>query len=247
MKHPVLLLLLCVSLIQSGCRDSDPANADKTSTSPAEKSPVGNDSNTGNEKRVPLKRFTFYDGTTRKLPANWERTSYGGEGEIHFENGVIGMEIGSGLTGINWKVDKYPTNNFKMIVRARRIVGEDMTCGLTFPVGDQFASLIVGGWGGSVVGISCVDGKAANENKTTSDMQFIHKQWYTVEVVVRGNRLTCSVDDRKVVEIDTTGHKFSLRGGCEPSQPFAVFTFATCIEVDRIEIIDLSGKQTSVD
>ncbi len=179
-----------------------------------------------------------------ELPQDWIRTNYGGQGSVEVQNKVITMDIGQGLTGIHWNTKNFPKDNFEFVVRARRITGEDMTCGLTFPVGDQFASLIVGGWGGSVVGISCIDDKAADENETTSDMQLKHRQWYTIHVRVADNKLVCFVDGKKVVDISTKGRKFSLRGDCESSQPFAVFSFGTYIEVDRLEIVDLSEKRS---
>ena len=230
----VPLLLVCL-LATQGCQKIDSGKGkDSKQTKPAVKK-------SKNSKTAFEEFLVRFDG--KKIPAGWKRTQYGGEGSIDTEVGVIRMEIGQALTGLHWETKDFPKNNFEFRVRARRIVGEDMTCGLTFPVGDQFASLIVGGWGGSVVGISCINGKPADENETTKNLQLKHNQWYTVRVQFHSERLICFVDDEKVVDLATKGRKFSLRGDCESSQPFSVFTFGTCIEVDRLEIVRLGPRK----
>ena len=70
-----------------------------------------------------------------------------------------------------------------------RVEGSDFFVGLTFPVRDSHASLIVGGWAGSVVGISSIDGRDASENETTEVMKFKNGQWYKFRLRVRADRL----------------------------------------------------------
>ena len=42
--------------------------------------------------------------------------------------------------------------------------------------------MIIGGWGGHLVGISSVDYFDASENMTTSDYPFKSQTWYTIRV-----------------------------------------------------------------
>ena len=77
---------------------------------------------------------------------------------------------------------KLPKTNFEISLDAKRVQGHDFFCGLTFPVGDSFASLIVGGWGGAVCGISSIDGNDASSNDTTTRRKFDNDKWYHIRL-----------------------------------------------------------------
>ena len=64
-----------------------------------------------------------------------------------------------------------------------RLDGSDFFCSTTFPVGKDPCTLVVGGWGGMVVGLSNVDHEDASENGTTKTMTFKNKRWYRVRSV----------------------------------------------------------------
>ena len=76
------------------------------------------------------------------------------------------MKSGDPFTGLNW-TNTFPEANYEITMEAMRLSGSDFFCGLTVPVGTNFCSLIVGGWGGSLFGISSIDGMDASENETT--------------------------------------------------------------------------------
>ena len=63
--------------------------------------------------------------------------------------------------------ETFPKVDYEVNLDAKRVAGNDFFCGITFPVGKRFCSLIVGGWGGATVGLSSIDGKDAAENETT--------------------------------------------------------------------------------
>ena len=94
-----------------------------------------------------------------------------------------------------------------------KIEGDDFFCGLTFPVKDTHCSLIVGGWGGGVVGLSSIDGMDASENDTTKYLKFEKNKWYKIKVEVRPDRIKAWVDEDKMVDAETTDHKIDLRAG----------------------------------
>ena len=105
----------------------------------------------------------MFDGSTL---AGWRETAFAGHGEVHCQSGVAVLSMGSPFTGINW-TNEFPKVNYEVALDAMRVMGSDFFCGLTVPVGTNFCSLIVGGWGGSLVGISSLDGMDASENETT--------------------------------------------------------------------------------
>ncbi len=105
---------------------------------------------------------------TAERHADWEMTAFGGEGEIEAEDGLLVFEMGSPLTGLHWAGGELPRWDFELEVSACRLAGTDFFCGLTFPVGESHATLILGGWGGALTGLSCIDGADASMNETTA-------------------------------------------------------------------------------
>ena len=150
-----------------------------------------------------------------KTLAGWEVVRYGGEGEPYVKNGVLTLPMAaSGMsTGLCWVGDSLPVNNYAIYYEARRVEGNDIFAGLSFPYGDTFATLIFGGWAGIVSGLSCIDGYDASQNETTKHVYFRDHQWYPVQLRVTTDSIRAFVDTVKVVDIATAGKKIHLRGG----------------------------------
>ncbi len=107
--------------------------------------------------------------------------------------------MGDGCTGVTWK-KAFPRSDYEVSLDAKRIAGTDFFCGMTFPVGKNFCSLIIGGWGGGTVGLSSIDGKDASENETTSIRNFETNRWYHIRLVVTEEFIRAWVDSAKVVD-----------------------------------------------
>jgi hypothetical protein len=103
----------------------------------------------------------LFDGKTL---AGWTPTKFGGGGEIEVKDGTLILNQGI-LTGVNY-TNPVPTVDYEVAFEARRTMGQDFFCGLTFPVRDSHATLVVGGWGGAVVGISSLNNQDASQNVT---------------------------------------------------------------------------------
>ena len=120
--------------------------------------------------------LTLFNGTSLD---NWSKTDYAGKGEIFIDNNqTLVMEMGATLSGIHWTGDDLPVENYEISLQARRTMGSDFFCGLTFPYKDSHATLILGGWGGSLIGISSIDDFDASENETGDAYIFEEKEWY---------------------------------------------------------------------
>lgn len=166
---------------------------------------------------------SLFDG--REL-GQWRSTPFGGEGEVSVADGTIRLAMGSDLTGITWQ-GEFPRSGYEIALDARRDEGVDFFCGLTFPVGKGSCSFIVGGWGGSVVGLSSIDGLDASQNATTTSGSFVSDRWYRIRVSVSDARIECFIDDERVVDQAVADHQFAVRDEMLPARPLGIATYAT--------------------
>ncbi len=167
----------------------------------------------------------LFDGETL---SNWAVTAFGGNGKVSAEPGQINIGAGEELTGISWTNGTLPKTDYEVSLEAKRVEGGDFFCGLTFPVADSWCSLILGGWGGGVVGLSSLDDYDASENETTRNLAFTTGQWYKVRVRVTPAKIQAWLDDKKIVDVSIVGRKVSLRpGSIYLSEPLGVATYET--------------------
>jgi hypothetical protein len=243
-----LLALLIVTLLAGGCasgpkQTSTPApTASATATQPAaQPEPKSNLPAAITNTAAPFEGEGWqpmFDGHSLK---GWEETTqFGGRGPIECRSGVILLNMGDPFTGINW-TNPFPKMNYEIVLDAMRVMGSDFFCGLTVPVGDSFCSLIVGGWGGTLVGISSLDGMDASENETTKFVNFEEGRWYRIRLRVTTKRIEAWIDKDRLVNVDITDKKISLRPGeIEYSKPVGIASYQTMsafreIRVRRIE------------
>ena len=180
----------------------------------------------------------LFDGKTL---GNWVATNFGGEGNVEIEEGRIVLGFGGDLTGITWK-GALPRIDYEVKLEARREDGNDFFCGLTFPVNESFCSLILGGWGGTVVGLSSIDGLDASENETSRLMNFDRNQWYSVHLKVMQQRIQAWVDGTKIVDQELTGHKIGIRPEVELSRPFGLASWRTRAGLRKISLRKIVAK-----
>ena len=172
----------------------------------------------------------LFDGETL---ANWEITNFGAQGEVYVSEGEIVLGMGDGCTGITWK-DSFPKVNYEISLEAKRIMGIDFFCGLTFPVKDDFCSFIVGGWAGAVVGLSTIDGLDASENETTTLMRFNKNEWYKIKLRVTSEKIEAWINKEKMVDIPYNGRQIGIRQEVALSCPFGIATWKTTGAVRNI-------------
>lgn len=174
----------------------------------------------------------LFDG---KSLAGWKETKFGGGGQIEVEEGRIVLNLGDGCTGLT--IDQeFPRTNYEVSLEAMRMEGNDFFCGMTFPVGDDPCSLIVGGWGGPVVGLSSIDGEDAARNETTKRMKFRTDQWYTIRLKVTGEKIEAWIDKEQVVDFKHKGRKLSIRPEVALSKPFGLCAWNTTAALRNIRV-----------
>jgi hypothetical protein len=165
----------------------------------------------------------------------WKMTNFGGEGEVFFEDGTVVISQGVDLSGIHTERE-LPKINYEVQFEAQRVAGSDFFAGLTFPVKDTHCSLIVGGWGGGVCGLSSLSGMDASENETTSYRDFTKGQWYKFRLIVTDDHISAWIDDNQIVDVDTTGQRIGTRFEIDRSKPFGFATYQTTAKIRNAKL-----------
>jgi hypothetical protein len=179
---------------------------------------------------------SLFDG---KSLQNWAATDFGGQGAVLVENGMLILEPGQPLTGVTWKGGELPKVNYELRLEAQKIEGGDFFLALTFPYKDSFCSLVLGGWGGGVTGLSSINGFDASENETTDYHNFEPGRWYKVRVKTTDQAIECWLDDERIIHVETEGKRFSLRIEVDQNRPLGLATFLTKAAYRKIELREL--------
>jgi hypothetical protein len=182
---------------------------------------------------------SMFDGKTLK---GWKVPKFGGDGEVKVVDGAISIGMGDGVTGIAY-TGELPKINYEFRMEARRTMGIDFFATTTFPYNEDPCSLVVGGWAGAVVGLSCVDYYDASDNITTKYMSFKDKQWYRIHIRVSQQRIEAWIDNEKVVDLATKGHKISIRNEVDLCRPFGIATWCTEGQLRKLEIRSLKPEE----
>ena len=156
----------------------------------------------------------------------WEKADFGGQGDVHVEEGVLVLPQGDPLTGVRW-TGPFPTMDYEIELEAQREAGTDFFCGLTFPVGDTCASLILGGWAGETCGISSFEDMDASENETMFYRSFETNRWYAVKLRVTTTKVEAWLDGEQVVDIDTEGRRIGTRPEIDLCRPLGFASYLT--------------------
>jgi|694.fasta_scaffold01983_4 hypothetical protein len=182
---------------------------------------------------------------TGELKEKWEPTTFGGEGKVEFKDEELLLEIGFPLTGTTFK-GEFPKEGFEIEMEANRLEGSDFLCGLTFPVGDGFCTYVGGGWGGTLVGLSCIDSNDAANNNTTQYFNFENKKWYKFRVRVDKQHITCWIDDKEYIKQPRDGHQFQLRSEVNANRPMGLAVYQSRVAVRNFKYRLLSPEEIAV-
>ncbi len=187
----------------------------------------------------PCRWKDLFDGKTL---AGWKAPQFGGEGQVYVKDETIVMEMGSMMTGVTW-TGEVIRDNYELALEGMRLDGSDFFCTATFPVGKDFCSLVVGGWGGGVVGLSNIDYADASENATTKTMDFKQNRWYRVRIRVTDAAIEAWIDDQRLVNQPRQGHKFGIRMEVDLCRPLGISTWCTKGAVRNIRVRGLKPEE----
>jgi hypothetical protein len=166
---------------------------------------------------------------------NWEIIDYEGHGGISIADSSVIIGMGTEISGIRWIKD-FPKTNYELYLEAKRIKGSDFFCGITFPVKESFLTLVLGGWGGALVGLSCIDGYDAANNSTGTIYHFASGWWYPIRLRVTDKKIEAWIGDEKIVDFTGGNSLLSLRWEVESSVPFGITTYKTTGAIRKMRL-----------
>lgn len=177
-----------------------------------------------------------------ELATAWQPAGIPEEGMVQVESAELSVGIGLPMTGAkftSWNLAGLPDTDYVIDYETMRAEGEDIFGMCTFPVGSHqaHATFVIGGWGGTLTGISSIDFKDASENQTRGEQTFENDRWYRVRIEVRPDTLRAWVDDRPVVNASIKGRQVTLRPGfIDHCLPFGFATWNTRAKIRRVVI-----------
>lgn len=148
---------------------------------------------------------------------------------------LLRLAKGDPGTGVNYR-GPVPTMNYTIAAEARRIEAQDFFYGLTFPIRDQHASLIIGGWGGGVYGVSNLDGYSAVENETTGYVPFENDRWYQIVLSVQPKRISVELDGKKIIDFETATHQYAVWEEQSSMIPLGIATWDAAAEIRHLTL-----------
>jgi hypothetical protein len=224
-----ILVLLAASVMASRV-DGDEPNRQEQKANPGPQA-------TASEQKE--KRISLFDG---KSLDGWEITNFGGEGAVTVKDGQILLEMGNDLTGIHTRRKDIPKVNYEVTLEAMRVRGSDFFCGMTFPVKEGFLTLILGGWGGGLCGLSSIGGYDASENETSTNREFVSDKWYRIRLRVTGEQIDAWIDDENIISHTLDNRKLDTRLEVDQSKPFGFSTWRTAGALRKIELRELPAE-----
>lgn len=196
------------------------------------------------------------------LKDHWKQCEFGGDGEVKIKDGVVKLDFGQPITGVRWlgsfegdkavgsdsndpklldaikaakKAPKLARDHYEIRWECRRNGGDDFLCAMTMPIGKNYISLVMGGWGGGITGISSIDGYDASDNETTTYKAYDNGTWYKARVRVDAAKITVWIDEIEMFDVPREGHTFDIRFEMEPCAPLGIANFECDSSIRNIQ------------
>lgn len=228
---PIKLIVLILGLALAGCAknsdNAEPKSKQKPTTAPT----------------TQITWRSLFDGKTL---SNWKTAEFGAHGEPYVKDGMLVLPVGDPMTGVTWAGAPIPTLDYEISFEAQRMDGSDFFGTITFPVRTSFASLVIGGWGGGVCGISSLDGDDAARNSTTTYKNLENKRWYKIRLRVTHNRLEAWLENEQIVNVDTGGKLISTRSEVDLNKPLGFSSYQSTAALRNIRIRDVAGPESKL-
>ncbi len=189
----------------------------------------------------PAKRVLF-DGKTLD---GWKKVESFKAGAVKVEDGAIVLEAGGPMSAVVSTRTDLPTTDYELSFEAKRIAGQDFFAAATFPVGKSFITLINGGWGGSVTGLSSINGSDASENESRRFVKYQDNTWYRFRVQVTDDVIRCWIDDKETFAVNYKGQQVKTRIETRNHQPLGFASYRSTGAVRAVQVRKLTPSEVA--
>ncbi len=173
--------------------------------------------------------------------AGWKHPELSGSGACGVENGVMFIGQGEVISGLTY-TNETPKIGYEIEAEARRVLGSDFFFALTAPHTTNCFTLVCGGWGGNVTGISSLNYLDASENDTANVVKYEDNRWYNIRLRVEPKTITVWIDGDKLIEADVEGRHIGMRhGDIEKCMPLGVATYQSKGEIRKLVLRTLKN------
>jgi hypothetical protein len=254
------LSLLCLGSLCTACGEKPAAPADSAAKpAPDKKAPevrIISDwtewkkQDTGPAAKVEIKK----DVPETNPPKDVKRPELSAEAK---KAGVLVLGAGEPFSAVKYegKADILPREGYEIAWDAMRVDGNDFFASLTFPVGkpdkdgkDKCVSLVTGGWGGWVVGISSIGHQFASENESTRSVEFVTGRWYRFTLQVTPDVIRLLLDGKEQFKVDVRDKPLTMH----PSEiqrcvPLGFSSYQTTGAIRNLQIRKLAKDELKPD
>lgn len=227
-----ILLWCCALSIATSAMAAEPSKKSVETKKAATKDKVA-------KKDDPYAWKTLFDGKTLK---GWKTPEFFSDGKVTVDKKSIILGKGDGVTGVAYKGKPLRTN-YEIAFQAKRLDGNDFFGTVTIPVGKEHCSVVIGGWGGQLIGISSIDGFDASENMTTTDYNFKKDVWYTIRVRTSDTRIETWIDKKQVIDVRRANSGFDTRFEVEDCAPLGFASWNTKGAIRNIRVRKLRPEE----
>ena len=171
--------------------------------------------------------------------------------------GVLVLGAGEPFSTVKYegREEILPREGYEISWDAMRISGEDFFAALTFPVGkktaegkDRCVTLVAGGWGGWVVGLSSLNHQFASENETTRSFEFKTGRWYRFTLQVTPEVIRAVIDGKEQFKVDVRDKQLSMHPSeIQTCVPLGFASYQTAGAIRNLQIRKLAEGELKPD
>jgi len=188
----------------------------------------------------PSSNQILFDGRSMD---GWKKVESFKAGGVKVEDGSLVIETGGPMTSVVSTRTDLPTTDYEFSFEAKRTSGQDFFAAATFPVGSSFITLVNGGWGGSVTGLSSINGSDASENETRRFVKYQDNTWYRFKVHVTDDVIRCWIDEKEIFAVNYKGQSVKTRIETRTSQPLGFATYRSTGAIKSVQIRKLNTTE----
>ena len=196
----------------------------------------------GDEPEKPIVPIVLFDG---KNLDDWKPIGGSKVGIVSLQGDVIALSVGSPMTGVTSTRANLPTLNYSLTFEAKRTSGNDFFAAATFPVGPSFVTLVNGGWGGSVTGLSLINGASASENETNHFFKYQNDVGYSLEIPVTARVLRTLIDGVEVFAFDHEDAQLKTRIETRANEPLGFASYRSSSLIRKAQVRPLTPAEVA--